>query len=425
MRDYIEQIASSLNKGEKVIFYTVGSATFCNVRELKKRFGLLPTAICDRDKKKQGQTYRGLEGINIISPEQALLQYPQGKFFITSLDYKYQIIGYLTKECGVNQDRIINYVPVEKIKSCSFLQKALIYDRNGNMQFCWREPCPSVPSENKILNPKELLELRNRLIDEIKNGKTLSHSACANCPQICEGYYPKTPSSWSVNYFCQSVCNYKCSYCTLAHSDMSKLEKDVGRHTLGEVVNACKEESLLNDEHSVILSTAGEPLLHPKRKEFYEAFDGAELHINTNCSIYDEDLADLMNKEKVLLISSIDAGTSETYKQVKGVDCYEKVKKNLTEYAKADIGIVALKYIFVPGVNDGIKDIDGFIQLCEETNAMFVIVSVDYYSIDKITEQTKKMINYLNTKLYDKHILTVPYTAWETAEYTDKIKKIF
>ena len=54
MIDYIEQIARLLKEGNEVIFYTVGSGTFINIRELKNRFGLLPTAVCDKDKKKQG-----------------------------------------------------------------------------------------------------------------------------------------------------------------------------------------------------------------------------------------------------------------------------------------------------------------------------------------------------------------------------------
>ena len=424
MIDYIEQIASFLAEGSEVVFYTVGSGTFINIRELKNRFGLLPKAVCDKDKKKQGRTYKGLEGLTVISPEEALLMFPNGKFFIPSLDYRYQIIGYLTEECGVSSDRIINYIPVEKIRSCSFLQKALIYDQSGDMRFCWRNPCPSIKSENNSLNSIELLKLRNKLIDEIKNGKTPSHRACMNCPQICEGFYPKEPLSWSVNYFCQSICNYKCSYCTLSHGNGIKPEKDAGRHTLGEVINSYKNERLLNNDYSVILSTAGEPLLHPKKKEFYEAFDGAELVINTNGSIYDEELVKLMNYNKVLLVVSLDAGTNKTYKTIKGVGSLENVKRNLTEYSKTSIGIVSLKYLFVPGVNDNIEDIEGFVKFVEDVNAMFCIIALDYFSMDNVTEQTKNMIKYMSSRLSEKNILCVPYTAWETTEYNAEIRKL-
>ncbi len=423
MKDYIREVGNILKNDGDVIFYTVGSGTFENIRELKQRFGILPTAVCDGDVRKQGRIYKGLEGLTVISPQEALRNYPDGNFFITSLDYRYEIIGYLTVECGVVPERIINYVPVEKIKTCSFLQKTLIYDRTGDMRFCWRNPCPRVLGENG-LNTTELHHLRDALIEAIKGGEAPPNTACADCPQIGEAYYPKITCSWTVNYFCQSVCNYKCSYCTVPHC--IEPEYDAGRHTLGEVLHACKKEEMLSDSYNVILSTGGEPLLHPKRKEFYDAFDGAELVINTNGSIYDTDLAELMNSEKVLLLISVDAGTPETYAQVKGVGlhAFENVKKNLSQYAKAAVGIVALKYLFVPGVNDKQEDVDGFIQFCEDVDAMFVVVSIDYFSIDHITEHMKEMIRRLNTELSERNILCVPYTAGETAEYSRIIRNL-
>lgn len=425
MRDYIKEIAEKLENQRSVIFYTVGSVTFESINELKHRFGLLPTAVCDGDPKKQGRTYKGLEGIKVISPEEALEIFPQGEFYICSLDYKYQIIGFLTEQCDMDPKRIINYVPVEKIRSCSFLQKALIYDRSGIMRFCWRNPCPSI-MESRELEATELLKLRNCLIEEIKNGKTPSHAACLNCPQIGETYYPKEPMSWSVNYFCQSKCNYNCSYCTVSSARAEQVREDAGRHTLGEVISAFKEQKMLSDSYSVILSTAGEPLLHPKRQEFYQAFDGTELVINTNGSIWDEKLFELMNREKVLLDVSLDAGTAETYAKIKnvGLKALDAVKKNLSAYAKAKVGIVALKYLFVPGINDQQEDVDGFVQICEEVGAVFVIVAVDYFSKENITEQTKNAIRSLGKKLSEKNILCVPYTAWETMEYSKMIKNL-
>ncbi len=422
MKKHMEQIAESLKKQEPIIIYTVGSGTFECIRELKQVYGVVPTAVCDGDIKKQGHSYRGLEGLTVISPEAALREYPNGKFYIASLDYKYQIIGYLTETRGVVPERIINYEPVRKIRSCSFLQKALIYDRNGRMQFCWRNPCPGIPEE-EILNTKALYELRNQLLDEIQNNKATCHEACNNCPQIREEYYPEKPCSWSVNYFCQSTCNYKCAYCTLAGAEAA--EENAGRHLLGTVIQSCRENELLSEDYSVILSTAGEPTLHPKRKEFYEAFDGAELVVNTNGSIFDVDLFEALQKKRTLVICSIDAGTPETYGKVKGIPFYEKVKKNIGKYAEASMGVVALKYLVMPGVNDMPEEIEGFVQLVEETGATFVIISIDYYSVNKVTEHTKAMINKMRKLLETKGILCVPYTAGETEEYNKLMKELF
>ncbi len=422
MINYVEKIGKLLRQDKPVIFYTVSGGTFENIRALKDRCGLCPTAVCDGDVNKQGRTYRGLEELTVLSPKAASDQYPGAYWFIPSLDYRFQIIGYLTQTLGILPEYIINYTPVHKITTCRFLQKALIYDRNGDVRFCWRNPCPSLPSDCGIKG-RSVADLRNGLIKGIRVHNATAASVCAECPQICEDFYPVEAKAWSVNYFCNSVCNYKCSYCTI--SNAPEVEPDSGRHTLGEVLAAFNEAGILDQNYNVTLSTAGEPLLHPKRKEFYQAFDGAELNVNTNASIFDPDLFELMAHKPVLLVCSVDAGTQETYQKIKGVDGFARIRRNLAQYAQAPVGIVALKYLFVPGVNDTSADIDGFIDLCMETGAMYVIISVDYFSVSQISAQTQDMIQRLRAGLSEKDILCVPYTAWETAEYEKMMRTLF
>lgn len=100
MTDYIAQVAELLRNGKDVIFYTVGTDTFLCIRELKARFGLLPTAVCDGDPQKQGRSWRGLEGLPVCSPDKAIAQYPETRWYIPTLNYRYQIIGYLTEKWG-------------------------------------------------------------------------------------------------------------------------------------------------------------------------------------------------------------------------------------------------------------------------------------------------------------------------------------
>lgn len=423
MTDYILQINNILEQGTPVIFYTVGSGTFGYIRELKNRFGKKPTAVCDGDVNKQGKTYRGLEGIQVIAPQEALERYPNGLFLVCSLDYQYQIIGYLTESCGVSPERIINYTPVKKVRSCSFLQKAVFYDQNGDLKFCCRDYVPRVAtSENIETAGKEFLELRNKLLYALNNPQSGIQTACDNCPQICEEYYPEKPLSWLLNYFCYSHCNYKCSYCTLRGCEDSNFYH--GEQPLGALLEKFQNIGLLSPEYRVILSTAGEPSIHPKRKEFYDAFNGIELAVNTNGYIFDKDLYHTMQNKRVVLVCSIDAGTRETYAKIKGVDGFAQVKENMQQYSEANTGIVALKYIFIPGVNDTIADVDGFIDFCKNTKIVFVIAAIDFFSIDKITQRTRDMIQRLKQGLSQYDIFCVPYTAFESIEYSNVIREL-
>lgn len=425
MTDYISHVADLLEQGTPVIFYTVSSCTFGYVRELKNRFCKKPTAICDGDVNKQGKTYRGLEDIQIISPQEAMGRFTDGYFFICSQEYKYEIIAYLTDVCKIIPKRILNYVPVKKVRSCVYIQKCIDYNLLGDLGFCCMGIGPVIKNNDDV-DIKAYLDLRNTLLKKLEDPKTLTHTSCDNCSQICERYYPETPLSWHINYCCYNHCNYKCSYCNIwNHKWENGYNGHKGEQSLGYLIEKFKEAKVLSQDYSVALTTAGEPTIHPKRKEFYRAFDGIQLVVSTNGFKFDVDLYEVMQTKKVLINCSIDAGTPETYAKIKGVDGFAQVRKNMAQYAKAATGIVALKYIMIPDVNDNYSDIDGFIELCVETNASIAIVSLDYNSMDKVTPQVAEMVQRLKNGLNKYHIFSIPQTVAWTSEHTDLMKNLW
>ena len=126
----------------------------------------------------------------------------------------------------------------------------------------------------------------------------------------------------------------------------------------------------------------------------------------TNASKFDDYLADCISGGRCIICVSVDAGTHETYAKVKGIDCFEKVRDNLKKYSNIDRGVVALKYIFLPNVNDNEDDIMGFIELCCKLNPGFVYLSFDLnYPVQKLTKNTFYMCKQLMDKLDEKKIL--------------------
>lgn len=417
--DYINQIGKLLESGESVIFYTVGSDTFLNIKELKFRFGLLPTIICDKDPNKQGRRWKGLEGVPVISPKAAIERFPEAYWFIPSLNYRYQIIGFLTREYGVMPERIINYEPVRRFRSCLHLNQSVQYDRTGELTFSCAKACPRVPAGEKP-NACALRGLRDELLKAIEEDRIPQDSLCAACDLIKEDYYPAAPKALYVNYFCNGICNYHCSYCTVAHA--GKIQEDSGRHTVDDVISALRQENMLSENYDLDFATAGEPTLYSGRKEVYKMFDGDKMGFITNGYLFDADLYELMNRKKVFIINSIDAGTQKTYQQIKGVNGFDQVRQNMKKYAKTSTGIVVLKYIFIPGINDVQEDVDGFIDFCVETGATFVIISLDIYSVSKITEQTVEMARRLRSGLSKKNILCIPLTANHSEKYANVMR---
>ena len=423
MLDYIKIIADKINAGTPVIFYTVGGDTFSCIKELKHRFAILPSAVCDADPKKHGRTYKGLEGLVVMSIETALQERTDAEIFIPSMDYIFDIIGYLTENHIVPPEKIINYEPVEKRRSCSFLEKSIFYDRDGSLIYCCNVPgLPRIPKNCT----NQFFTFRKGLTETLKNNADTETTyakckGCQSCSYIKENYYPVDQKSWWLNYFAANGCNYRCEYCTVSH--MEDKDRD-NLLDLDVLLKTFKDNGMLSERYGIIYSTSGEPTLHPKKTKFYNAFDGFAFVVNTNGSIFDEELFDLANRAKVRLVVSIDAGTRETYAKIKRVDSFEKAKLNLTQYAKANIGLIALKYLLMPGVNDNADDINGFVDFCVDTECTYVVISFDYYSESKLDEKTMGAIQLLMRKLDELDILVVPYTAYESPEYSAKIRAL-
>jgi molybdenum cofactor biosynthesis enzyme MoaA len=121
--------------------------------------------------------------------------------------------------------------------------------------------------------------------------------------------------------------------------------------------------------------SSGEITVNPFRKIIYALI---ERYINgfvTNASAFDEFIAMKLRDGKSRIVSSIDAGTPETFLEIKGINAFDKVVRNLARYAK--IGKVELKYIVLPGINTNDKDYRGVVDLCRKLGLDELSVSAD------------------------------------------------
>ena len=91
--------------------------------------------------------------------------------------------------------------------------------------------------------------------------------------------------------------------------------------------------------------------------------------------IYREKLKDLMENGRITsIITSLDAGTPETFKKIKQRDMFCKVLDNLSKYPVNKTNL-NLKYIFLEGVNDNETDIDGFCEIAKRFRAQIMLSS--------------------------------------------------
>ncbi|MBQ2644750.1 hypothetical protein IJG14_04155, partial [bacterium] len=86
-----------------------------------------------------------------------------------------------------------------------------------------------------------------------------------------------------------------------------------------------------------------------------------------------------VSQGRVHVKNSIDSGSRETFKKIKGIDAYNFVVENMKKYAKVkakDYNVIS-KYIICPGYNDNKGEIDNWLKTCSEIGIEYVEVSVE------------------------------------------------
>ena len=123
----------------------------------------------------------------------------------------------------------------------------------------------------------------------------------------------------TADIFLTNYCNEKCKYCRFAHTEGDYMNYDTFVSYALRLLDM--------GVRGFILTGGGEPSLNP---DFYKIcrwlqLKGIRYGVNTN-------LVDLHYITPTFLKVSIDAGTPEEYRRIRGVDMFERVKHNLWEY---------------------------------------------------------------------------------------------
>lgn len=416
MRDFTKEIADKLRCGEHVILFSVGGDTLNVLRALKQRFDLLPTALCDNDPSKQGHTFKGLYGMTVYVPQAAFQEFPEAYWFVTTLDYKFQIIGELIDQYGVPAEKIINYEPVVRKRSCAYLEKSLVCDEYRRFSFCWYQSplLNPVPFDGSYENSlRAYFELRDKTVDHYNN-------ECGDCCFLREDYYPVERKIRWINYGVGGICNFNCMYCGSNARTAKTIDKDIPR--LAEIISYLEKNNLLAAEYGINIAP-GEPTVHPEREALFSAMDCYSNVVNTNLSVFNEQLYQLMAEKFTKLVVSIDSGTRETFQKVKGRDYLDKVCENLKKYSSAGAGVIVLKYVFIPGVNDSEEDVDGFAKICEETGCLIGNISYDYGSPLPIPEKTVAAMRRFKQNFSERNMLCTSNIVYSSSDYVKELKR--
>ncbi|MCL2187419.1 MAG: hypothetical protein FWC16_01285 [Defluviitaleaceae bacterium] len=300
-----------------------------------------------------------------------------------------------------------------KFYSCDYVQKFYLKFEgavsNARVQFC------CIPVKDKALpgiplydNPKqtldELSKLRTNIINENKMApmERKHTDTCASCRfyRLDEWSESKKITDIGLGMY-PAPCQSKCCYCVFAKEENRHkyFHFDKSEHSERyEKVFSLLEYAKNNDWMASTLVwkiNSGEISIHPYKDRIASLIGKDAAIWHTNGYVYDKNIAtNLTANQNSCLHPSIDCGTPQTWKKIRGSDNFMEVMTNIAFYSAAAShpNQIYLKYIILPEINDNKKDMQGFAELVKNLRATMVEVACDDSKIHHNKDYRKKSV---------------------------------
>jgi len=342
-----------------------------------------------------------LEKYSVVSMDEALKKYPDANVWVTYADRVNAIKAgkRLLKKVHPSKIHFLE-ANLEYRIGCGRLGRSFQYN-NRNISMCTigNRRRPFVAASGSISQViAKWKEFSTKLIDANQLG---SPNRCFGCPLLKWSFWPKVVKCTNLRFLqdhAKDACNLKCIYCNAANDGRWVKLKTVDRATTHDVIKEfyeMPEYVEMGKEFSITFAN-GELLVNIYFKEIMEILLKTEwtIELISNLSVYREELSELLRTGRVKhVITSIDAGTRETFKKIKRNDRFDKVVENLHRYP-FDKTKLYLKYIFLEGINDNKQDVDGYYAIAKEVGATIQLSADNHTNKAPFTqnEQMRKMV---------------------------------
>lgn len=247
---------------------------------------------------------------------------------------------------------------------------------------------------------------------------------CKNCSYLRKAEWDGLKDDYFDHFMFghSQKCNSRCIYCFT-----NDVPEDLKNRTYNvyEVLKKLFEEDKIKiSPTTCAVFLGGEPTIFPDFEDITNLllennFSNMKVH-SSGIYLSPAVLKGLAIGEKYIsIVISPDAGTPETYKKIKRVDCFDKVWNNIKEYllAAKNPNQVIVKYIVVPDINDNKEEIDRWFDLIVESGVKYVACDVEqnwfYNSKGKYSDKMYDLMYYIKEKAENLSLNIEFYTAAE------------
>jgi wyosine [tRNA(Phe)-imidazoG37] synthetase (radical SAM superfamily) len=224
-------------------------------------------------------------------------------------------------------------------------------------------------------------------------------ASCAKCANFQRGDFGK--SDGRIHFVNLSMypapCQCKCVYCDIhERKEDKRLNKRLHSayyEKLFDILSYAESAGYIAPDARWRVAS-GEITIHPYKDRILEWVKNRAVLFFMNGFLFDEEIASILSANPFAVIHlSIDSGTPETWREVKGVDNFNTVTSNLVKYhaccSKPEQ--ITLKYIVLPGVNNTLADYRSLVEIMKALKVGHLTISRDMrtqYTLDAEARET-------------------------------------
>lgn len=355
----------------QIIWYGAGK----NLKDYEKEFVAetgYPVCICDISEQKQGTKYIFASGEerDIVSLSHVEEEYPDYELWLTLAENNLVECYESLVDIGIQKDRLYFFGKKSYRYGCRMMNN-FSYISSDNVKTCAHFPYTKIFKFNQqVISEADIREAIHKMekwrIDTIHALKKGEKTSCEGCSALQLGVYKDEPQITFLgvgpNFAGGTKCNCDCFYCNQKNIINKGSEQYLSNYDVHKIA-----ASIYPDLQEICLAD-GEPSILPHIEELCDLIDekGWSVWFNTNAIIYSEKIAETMARNPNTFIAvALDASSPETYKKIKHVDTFERVVDNIRKYREKG-NRVFLKYILIPGYNDSVDEMNGFIRIAKD-----------------------------------------------------------
>ena len=295
------------------------------------------------------------------------------------------------------------------MKYCSELNNVLTFFPDRIQSCCiisTSGPCYINKYDGNIknINFNDFIKIKKFYYDALES-ELLDNSPCKNCLYLKEkNQNDKFSEQFNIIYLNNWIhCNCRCFYCDRhiyerwwwegIGSNYTKKKIKSKYYDVLPIIKGLYNNNLLDRKNLRVVFHGGdlsvlkefEPLVKEFIKQGVNRFD-----FSSNNIIFQPLIYKLLKQNKATLTMSLDSGTKETYKRIKGVDKFNNVIKNLKHYIKASKSNspdLIVKYILLKNMNDNEEEIKAFINLMINIGIKRVTLHLEHWYTINILEK--------------------------------------